>query len=283
MNVPSQNDQVMNALTYTNRQIDHFMERQRLTFAELALIVEAVYALCNISGSLVLAYALVSRSKVLVLDSRGFFTVQDVDSKVDHMLPTFLRDLPFYMENKLKYEHITQFVPLFALGLGANTVVLKNTIWLRSRERTHVHLPILLGSQAMDASQVHDNKHASVTLPVVHLLKQKPVCSLIQLPASTFDKVYRAASAGNVSLQLTKVHGRGAQSHPELIVKPFEPLLSRDNVHQVVGPFWQAFDDYSTKVSAQNAKMPKHVIEAITHTLINTQKSLPELSHQLFD
>lgn len=282
MNVPKQNDQIMHALTYTNRQIDNFVERQRLTFAELAMIVEAVYALCNISGSLVLAYALVSRSKVLVLDSRGFFTVQDVDSKVDHVLPAFLRDLPFYMENKIKYERIERFVPLFALGLGANTVVLKNTIWLRSRERTHVHLPILLGSQAMDATQVHDNKHASVSVPVVHLLKDVPTCSLIQLPASTFDKVYKAALPGNVSLQLNKVFGRGAQSHPELVVHPFEPLLSRDNVHQIVGPFWQQFDEYATKISAQNAKMPKHVLEAITHTLINTQKSLPELSQLLF-
>ncbi len=282
MNSHTQNDQVMTALTYTNRQIDNFVERQRLTFAELALIVEAVYAMCNISGSLVLAYALVSRSKALVLDSRGFFTVQDVDSKTDHVLPAFLRDLPFYMENKIKYELVNEFVPLFSLGLGANTVVLKNTIWLRSRERTHVHLPILLGSEAMDAAQVQDNRHASVTVPIVHLLNDSPVCSLLQLPASTFDKVYRATLSGNVALQLNKAYGRGNQSHPELVVKPFDPRLSRDNVHPVVGPFWKAFEEYAAKISEQNAKMPKHVIDAITHTLINTQKSLPELSQQLF-
>lgn len=280
------NEHLMPALTFANKQIDQFGTRKRLTYTELALIVEAIYTMCNLSGSLVLAYALLSRAKCLVLDEHGYFTLHDVgDAKVDHIIPSFLRDLPFYMDNKVKYEQLDNFVPLFTLGLGANTVVLKNTIWVRSRERTDIHLPILLGSQAVDASQV-DNKHASVVVPVVHLIKDVPACSLLQLPAATFDKVYAATVTAarkypqGFTMQLKKVGGRA--SHPEVSVHPLEPKLSRDNVHNVVGQFWPNYEAYAKKIAAQNANMPKHVIEAVTHTLINTQKKPGELSALIF-
>lgn len=279
------NEHLMPALTFANKQIDNFGTRKRLTFTELALIVEAIYTMCNLSGSLVLAYALLSRAKCLVLDEHGYFTLHDVgDSKIDHNIPSFLRDLPFYVDNKVKYEQLN-FIPLFSLGLGANTVVLKNTIWVRSRERTDIHLPILLGSQAVDASQV-DNKHASVVVPVVHLIKDVPACSLLQLPASTFDKVYASTVTAarkhpeGFTIQLKKVAGRA--SHPEVFIQPMDERLSRDNVHNVVGQFWPAYEGYAKKISAQNANMPKHVIEAVTHTLINTQKKPGELSALIF-
>lgn len=280
------NEHLMPALTFANKQIDNFGTRKRLTFTELALIVEAIYTMCNLSGSLVLSYALLSRAKCLVLDEHGYFTLHDVsDTKVDHIIPNFLRDLPFYMDNKVKYEQLDTFVPLFALGLGANTVVLKNTIWVKSRERNEVHLPILLGSQMVDASQV-DNKHASVVVPIAHLVKDVPVCSLLQLPAATFDKVYAAtvqalrASPAGFALSLRKASGR--HSHPDVFIKPLDDKLSRDNVHNVVGQFWPNYEAYAKKIAAQNANMPKHVIEAVTHTLINTQKKPGELSALIF-
>ncbi|MNQ20290.1 hypothetical protein D3C85_333750 [compost metagenome] len=281
------NEHLMPALTYANRQIDNFSQRKRLTFTELALIVEAIYTMCNISGSLVLAYALLSRAKCLVLDEHGYFTLHDsTDTKIDHIIPSFLRDLPFYMDHKVKYEQLDQFVPLFALHLGADTVVLKNTIWVRSRERNDIHLPILLGSQAVSAAQV-ENKHASVVVPVVHLIKDVPACSLLQLPATTFDKVYAETKRGirvrgedKFALKLTKGHGRS--SHPETSIVDLDPRLERANVHNVVGQFWGDYEAYAKKIALQNANMPKHVIEAVTHTLINTQKKPGELSALIF-
>lgn len=276
-----QGEATMPALAYANRQIDQFVERGRLTFTELALIVEAIYMMSNVSGSLVLTYALMTRAKTLVLDERGYFTIQPADSPQDHMIPSFLRDLPFYVEHKVKFESIGAFTPLFALGLGANTVVLKNTVWVRSRERHEVHLPVLLGSQAVDALQVRDNKHASVSVPVVHLVKHAPVCSLIQLPAGAFEKVQAAVSQGNVTMQLRKPFGKSNAS-PELVVKHTSPAMEREAVQKDVGSFWQQFSVYAQTIAAQNAKMPKHVVDAVAHTLINAQKSPADLAKQLY-
>lgn len=273
-------DSITPALTYANKQIDQFCERGRLTFSELALIVEAIYMMSNVSGSLVFTYSLLSRAKNLILDERGFFTIQPAHNGVDHVIPSFLRDPTFYSEHKARYEDVPKFVPLFALGLGANTVVLKNTIWLQSVERRSSRLPpILLGGSAVDAVNVHDNKHAAVGMPVVYLANGAPKCAILQLPAHTFEIVRSTVAQGNTTLRLRKPFN-GNQS--EVSVREHDPLLCKENVQAAVGEFWQEFIKYANTVSSQNAKMPKNVCEAITHTLINSQKSLQELTAALF-
>lgn len=270
------------AIVYANKQIDQFEARGRLTFSELALIVEALYIMASVSGSLVFAYALMSRAKNLVLDERGYFTIQTIGNGVDHVIPSFLRDPPFYAENKAAYSDVKQFVPLFALNFGANTVVLKNTIWLHGIERRAFRLPpILMGGSAEDALSVQDNKHAAVGMPIVYVAGDKPRCAVLQLPAQTFDKVREHVLRGETTLHIRKPFRPNSQ--PVVEAQKANAMLARGNVQAVVGEFWQKFVEYANTVSGQNAKMPKNVVEAITHTLINTQKTLPELSSILFD
>lgn len=270
------------AIVYANKQIDSFEERRRLTFSELAIIVEALYIMAGISGSLVFAYALMSRAKNLVLDERGYFTIQTIGNGVDHVIPSFLRDPPFYADNKAAYSDVKQFVPLFALDLGTNTVVLKNTIWLHGIERRAFRLPpILINGSAEDALTVQDNKHAAVGMPIVYMAGDQPRCAILQLPAQTFDKVREHVLRGETTLHIRKPFRHS--SHPVVEVQKSNAALSRGNVQAVVGEFWQKFVEYANTVAGQNAKMPKNVAEAITHTLINTQKTLPELSSLLFE
>lgn len=285
MNAVDHKDYLMPAINYANRQIDNFSQRKRVTFTELTLIVEALYSMSGTNGTLVLLYALFSRSKTLVLDEAGYFTLHDAaDTWVDHMIPDFLRDLPFYLENRVKHTEIEQFVPMFALGLDATKVVLKNNIWVRSRERSDKHIPVLLSAAVEEAARVN-NRHASVLMPIVHMGKDEPVCSLLQIPAATFDQVRNEATAA------AKFYGTkgfalriklDANKTPRVFSEAAHPKLVRNNVQSIVGPFWQDYMAYARAVSSQNAKMPKYVVEAVTHTLINMQKKSNDLAARLY-
>ena len=272
---------VMPALTYANQQIDHFVSRGRLTFSELAVMVEAIYAMSGVSGGLVFAYAIKARAKCLVVDERGYFTLQDVTSEIDHVIPTFLRELPFYTDHKVKFEDLKQFVPLFATTLGAQSVVLKNIVWIKSLQRNGLHIPLLMSSVTCDAATVANNRHASVSVPIAYLQGSRVKCGLIQLPASAFDQLQIAVAQGMRTVRIRKSH-LGPQQRVEIVQEKELQALSDKRIQAVVGEFWHKFVEYSDAVSAQNAKMPRNVMDAITHTMINSQKSLPELSSLLF-
>lgn len=286
MNVQRANqlESTTNALQYANKQIDHFATRGRLTFSELALIVEALYALTRLSGSSVFAYALLSRAKTLLLDDRGFFTIHDHgEFGADHQIPQFLRDLPFYLNHMVKGEQAGEFVPLFALDLDANTVVLKNTIWVRSQEK-QLYLPVALGAQAVDAFQIDDNKHCAVAMPVLHMQHNKPRCAIIQVPAGVFDEVREMVDAGHKTIKLRKSFGTkkpGVEARSERAILPHITDWRAFRAEEF-SEFWKGFTAYAGQATKQNAGMPKNVIEAITHTLIAVQKPLPELSATIF-
>lgn len=279
----SQTESTTNALQYANKQIDQFVARGRLTFSELALIVEALYAMSRLSGSTVFAYALLSRAKILLLDDRGFFTINDHGDAVDHQIPQFLRDLPFYLNHMVKGEHAGEFVPLFALDLDANTVVLKNTIWVRSQEKK-IYLPVALGANAVDAFQVDDNKHCAVAMPVLHMQHNKPRCAIIQVPAGVFDEVREMVDAGHKTIKLRKSFGSqkpGVEARSERAILPHITDWRAFRAEEF-GDFWKGFTAYAGQATKQNAGMPKNVVDAITHTLIAIQKPLPELSATMF-
>jgi hypothetical protein len=286
MNAVQPNDPLIHAITYANRQIDNFVQRKRLTFTELALIVDALHTMSNVSGSLLLSYALLSRSKFLVLDEAGYFTMHDSpDTRVDHSIPNFLRDLPFYIDNKVKYDQIEQFVPMFALGLGATDVVLKNNIWVRSRERTDKHMPIVLSAKIEDAIHVN-NRIASVLMPIVRMSGNEPVCSFLQVPATTFERIRTEATAaakqyGEDGFALY-LEATTSSRIPKVFSTKVNPKLVRENVHSVVGRFWMNYLVYAKAIVAQNEKMPKHVAEAVAMMLINMQKKPSELAAQIY-
>jgi len=272
---------VMPALTYANQQIDHFVSRGRLTFSELAVMVEAIYAMSGVSGGLVFAYAIKARAKSLVVDERGFFTLQDVNAEIDHVIPSFLRELPFYTEHKVKFEDLKQFVPLFATTLGAQSVVLKNIVWIKSLQRSGLHIPLLMSSVTCDAATVANNRHASVSVPIAYLHGNRAKCGIVQLPATAFDQLQEAVAQGMRTMRIRKSY-LGSHASIEVAAEKELPALSDKRIQAVVGEFWQKFVEYSDTVSAQNTKMPRNVMDAITHTMINSQKSLPELSSLLF-
>lgn len=281
MNTQRLNDSTVKpALSFANMQIDHFLERGRLTFSELAVMVEAIYAMSGVNGGIVFAYAVCSRAKQLVVDERGFFTLQDSHSDVDHAVPSFLRELPFFNECKVRYEDLKFFVPLFATNLGAQTVVLKNIVWLKSTHRKGQHIPLLVSSKAFDARDVVDNRHASVSVPIAYLDDNKPKCGLIQLPSSVFDAVLVEVQKGTRAIRLRKSYGK--KGSIELVAETPPRILDDKNIQGVVGDFWKKFSAYAEAISLQNSKMPKNVADTMMHTLINSQKSIPELSALIF-
>lgn len=278
MNNQRSNDAIVkSALPYANMQIDNFLARGRLTFSELAVMVEALYAMSGISGCLLFSYAIASRAKQLILEERGFFTIQDTNADIDHMVPLFLRELRFFTDNKIRYDGV-KFVPLFATTFGASTVVLKDIVWVRSTQKSN-HIPVLLGSNLMDANAVINNRFASVTVPVVYLADTETKFGLIQLKSSIFDVLQTEVAKGSRAMRLRKAFGG---KNVELKAENNLPALDDENITSTVYDAWPHFTEYAKAISVQNGKMPKNVVDSTMHTLIFSQKPLSELSKMIF-
>ncbi len=272
------------ALAYANKQIDQFAARGKLTFSELAVIVEAVQAMSDsTSGALIFVYAVAARGKQIVVHETGYLMLIDhavVQSRnLDHEIPAFMRERQFFPENRLHNTERTPFVPLCALGIDADLVIMKVMVWMRSLRYPTNRFPMLVNCWKSTPDQPVENRYASVTIPVAWLDNGVPSCRVIQLPTMAYAMMQRGLEKGETTFSI-----RNAATSSLVKLDTHKPSgkLTADAIRPKLTRFWSQFEDYAAQITQQNAGMAQNVGELLLHVLINSHKSLRELNNQVF-
>jgi len=272
------------ALAYANKQIDQFATRGKLTFSELAVIVEAIQAMSDCtSGALIFVYAVAARGKQIVIHETGYLMLLDhasiVSRDLDHEIPAFMRERQFFPENRLHNTERTPFVPLCALGIGADTVVMKVMVWMRSLRYPTNRFPMLVNCWKTTPAQPMENRYASVTVPVAWLDRGVPTCKLIQLPSLAYSMMQRGIEKGETTFSI-----RNAATSALVKLDTHRPddRLTAEAIRPKLTTFWGKFEEYADQISKQNAGMAPNVSDLLLHVLINSHKSLRELNNQVF-
>lgn len=281
---------IQTAFQFTNSQIDKFLVAGKMHYAELAMLIETILFMANINGPSLFAYVLHKRKKTLVLNHRGYLNIRDVNGNTDHSAPEHLRDLPIFNSYRQKPENIRHFIPLFTLSPELDTILLKQTMWIRSLQHTARHIPIVLSARLVPAKEALNNQYAAVVMPVMHLVrdaddKRSLVFSYIQVPDSCGSEIVRLAKQGTKTFKI--IRSRNKAKHYDITADTDEMFQVADyNITDEVmlraGSRYAEFvTEYGKRLAVKNSEMPIAQRDALIHTLIAMQRPIHEIEQTL--
>lgn len=267
------------AFSFAQTQAERFSTRSFITYTELSIIVDAIYAMAGVSGSVMFAYALRNQNLSLFVTHEAKLKIAPVASG-RHSLPESARDLPFFSTNRITEN--TWFAPLFGLGPKYSSVLCKNTIWLRDADEA-TFIPFLLHSEIVAAKIPSLSYLTMYCFPVVYDDNGTLKLGLMQVKAAEFreirDAVYSNGDKTFAALTKEAKSGDTVASTKFILRASEEPSFVHLNF---VETFWQEYVDYAEAVASINAETPAYILDALLHSLINTQKPLCVLKTQLF-
>lgn len=278
------------AFQYTNSQVDKFIAAGKLHYAELAMLLETILFMAGINAPSLLAYVLHKRKKTLILNHRGHLNIRDNNGNLDHSSPDHLRDLPIFNSYRQKPENIRHFIPLFALSSELDTILFKQTMWIRSLQQPARHIPIVLSARLGQSKEALTNQYASVVMPVMHLVrdaddKRSLVFSYIQVPDTCGAEIVRLAKQGTKTFKI--IRSRNKAKHYDITADTDEMFQLADyNITDEVmlfagSRFAEFVTEYGKRLSMKNHDMPINQREALIHTLIAMQRPLKEIEDTL--